>query len=89
MFTGLVQGIGTVLRLSRRGEDALLEIETDMNLEDVRIGDSIAVNGACLTATSYSRRSFTADSVSSICRGPPGFISGASLRCSVCLRQSF
>jgi len=75
MFTGLVQGIGTVLRLSRRGEDALLEIETDMNLEDVRIGDSIAVNGACLTATSYSRRSFTADvSAETLSRTDLGFV---------------
>ncbi|OPY90961.1 MAG: Riboflavin synthase [Syntrophus sp. PtaU1.Bin208] len=61
MFTGIIQGMGTVLRLSRRGEDALLEIETAMDLADVRIGDSIAVNGACLTATTVSRRSFTAD----------------------------
>ncbi|SEM62109.1 riboflavin synthase alpha chain [Syntrophus gentianae] len=61
MFTGIIQGMGTVLRLSRRGEDALLEIETAMDLTDVRIGDSIAVNGACLTATTVSRRSFAAD----------------------------
>jgi len=61
MFTGIIQGMGTVLRLSRRGEDGLLEIETDMDLGDVRIGDSIAVNGACLTATTNSRRGFTAD----------------------------
>jgi riboflavin synthase len=61
MFTGIIQGMGSVLRLARRGEDALLEIETDMDLADVRIGDSIAVNGACLTVTTSNRRGFTAD----------------------------
>jgi len=61
MFTGIIQGMGTVLRLSRRSEDALLEIETEMDLGDLRIGDSIAVNGACLTATTISRRGLTAD----------------------------
>ncbi|OPY06865.1 MAG: Riboflavin synthase [Syntrophus sp. PtaB.Bin001] len=61
MFTGIIQGMGTVLRLTRRGEDALLEVEAEMDLEDVRIGDSIAVNGACLTVTTNNRRSFTAD----------------------------
>lgn len=61
MFTGIIQGMGTLLRLARRGDDALIEVETDLNLDDVRIGDSIAVNGACLTATTTTRRSFTAD----------------------------
>lgn len=61
MFTGIIQGMGTVLRLARRGEDALLEIETELDLGDLRIGDSIAVNGACLTATIIGRRGFTAD----------------------------
>lgn len=61
MFTGIIQGMGTVLRLTRRGEDALLEVEAEMDLEDVHIGDSIAVNGACLTVTTNNRRSFTAD----------------------------
>ena len=61
MFTGIIQAMGTVLRLSRRGEDAVLEIGTDMDLSDVRIGDSVAVNGACLTVTAVGRRSFNAD----------------------------
>jgi len=76
MFTGIIQGMGTVLRLSRRGEDALLEVETgSMNLEDISIGDSIAVNGACLTATTISRRGFTADvSAETLSRTDLGFL---------------
>jgi len=76
MFTGIIQGMGTVLRLSRRGEDALLEVETgNMNLEDISIGDSIAVNGACLTATTISRRGFTADvSAETLSRTDLGFL---------------
>jgi len=76
MFNGIMQGMGTVLRLSRRGEDAILEVETgSMNLEDISIGDSIAVNGACLTATTISRRGFTADvSAETLSRTDLGFL---------------
>ena len=51
MFTGIAAAMGSVRRLTRRGEDALLEIDTSLDLDDVRIGDSIAVSGACLTVT--------------------------------------
>ena len=61
MFTGFTAALGSVRRLARRGEDALLEIETSLDLDDVRIGDSIAINGACLTVTARSSRTFTAD----------------------------
>ena len=61
MFTGIIAALGSVRRLTRRGEDALLEIETPLDLEDVRIGDSIAVSGACLTVTAKAGRVFTAD----------------------------
>jgi riboflavin synthase len=45
----------------RRGEDAILEIETSLDLDDVRIGDSIAVSGACLTVTAKAGRGVAAD----------------------------
>jgi riboflavin synthase len=61
MFTGIAAAPGSVRRLTRRGEDALLEVETSLDLDDVRIGDSIAVSGACLTVTARSPRTFTAD----------------------------
>jgi len=61
LFTGIIEATGSVRRMEIRGEDALLEIETGMPLGDVKAGDSIAVNGACLTVTAISGRLFAAD----------------------------
>jgi len=61
MFTGIIQALGTVKALARKGDDALLEIETGITAAETRIGDSIAVNGACLTVTRLGGRGFTAD----------------------------
>lgn len=61
MFTGIIEGIGAVKRLTKRGGNALLEIETSMALDDVRVGDSIAVSGACLTVTGKWKNGFSAD----------------------------
>ncbi len=61
MFTGIIAALGSVRRLTRRGEDALLEVETALDLDDVRTGDSMAVSGACLTVTAKAGRSFHAD----------------------------
>ncbi len=61
MFTGIIEGLGKVVRLTMKGADALLEVEGGIDLGDVSLGDSIAVNGACLTVTSKTARTFTAD----------------------------
>jgi len=61
MFTGIVEGLGKVKRLTMKGADAVLEIETAIDFTDVSIGDSIAVNGACLTVTAKNKNIFTAD----------------------------
>ncbi len=61
MFTGITAATGSVRRLTRRGEDALIEIDTSLDLDDVRVGDSIAVSGACLTVTALGSGGFTAD----------------------------
>ena len=61
MFTGIVAAMGTVRRLIRRGEDAMLEVDTSLDLGDVRIGDSIAVSGACLTVTAKGGDAFTTE----------------------------
>ena len=53
--------MGKVKRLTMKGADAVLEIEAAINLTDVSIGDSIAVNGACLTVTSKNQQNFQAD----------------------------
>ena len=56
MFTGIVQAVGTILKLNP------LEIDAGgLDLSDVRVGDSICVQGVCLTVTATTRRGFTAD----------------------------
>jgi len=60
MFTGIIQGMGTVKRLSRKGEDAQLLLDAPWDLKEVNIGDSVAVNGVCLTVTTKSERGFMA-----------------------------
>ena len=62
MFTGIVQGVGTVRAIEPRGGDVTVVFDTgDVTLDDVEPGGSIAVNGVCLTATAFNRTSFTAD----------------------------
>ncbi|MEN6375092.1 MAG: riboflavin synthase [Smithella sp.] len=61
MFTGIVEGLGKIKRLTMKGADAVLEIESGISLSDVTIGDSIAVNGACLTVTAKTEKTFIAD----------------------------
>ena len=61
MFTGLIQEIGAVLGAERRGGFLRLRVGYDPARGQLRPGDSMAVNGVCLTATELSERSFTAD----------------------------
>jgi len=61
MFTGIIESMGTVKRITRKGEDSQLFVETTLYLDDVKIGDSIAVNGVCLTVTQKTENSFAAD----------------------------
>jgi len=61
MFTGIIESIGSIKKVTRRGDDAVFDIGTTMNLDDISIGDSIAVNGACLTVTQKTGSGFAAD----------------------------
>lgn len=61
MFTGIIHAMGTFRRWSARGTERQIEIETDLDLGDLQIGDSIAINGACLTVVSKGNRLFAAD----------------------------
>lgn len=61
MFTGLVEELGTVRGIRHGPRSAKLDIAAREVLQDVKIGDSIAVNGVCLTVTSFTSDSFTAD----------------------------
>ena len=61
MFTGLIQDVGTVRRLDRQGNSASLQIASALVREELQLGESIAVNGVCLTVTRWDDSSFTAD----------------------------
>lgn len=61
MFTGIVEEMGVIKSIRKGASSAVLEIQAQVVLEDVHIGDSIAVNGVCLTATSFTPTTFTAD----------------------------
>ncbi len=61
MFSGIVEEKGKVSRLERRGESVVLEVATRQVLEGTHVGDSIAVNGACLTVTKVAADHFAAD----------------------------
>jgi riboflavin synthase len=61
MFTGIIEAMGVVARMSRKGDDALLEVEGGVDLTSVRVGDSISVNGVCLTVAAMGARRFAAD----------------------------
>jgi riboflavin synthase len=61
MFTGLVEELGSVRRLERLRDGGRLTVQARTVLEGTRIGDSIAVNGACLTVVDLQRDSFTVD----------------------------
>jgi riboflavin synthase len=62
MFTGIIQAIGQIRRLESRGGDVRLGVATGkLPLEGVVLGDSIAVNGVCLTAVVVSGGEFSAD----------------------------
>lgn len=61
MFTGIIEEIGTVQHVRTSGHSMELTIAAQEVLTDVRLGDSIAVNGTCLTVTAFTGGTFTAD----------------------------
>jgi riboflavin synthase len=61
MFTGLVEEVGVVRRLQRRGDGGRLTVQAGAVLAGTKIGDSIAVSGACLTVVELHRDGFTVD----------------------------
>ena len=61
MFTGIVEEMGQVEGIQRGRQSAVLTIRAKTVLEGTKIGDSIAVNGVCLTVTSLASDRFTAD----------------------------
>jgi len=61
MFTGLITELGTVEKIARGESSAIFTIQAPQSVQGLAIGDSIAVNGTCLTATYISESTFTAD----------------------------
>ncbi|KQL46128.1 riboflavin synthase subunit alpha [Brevibacillus choshinensis] len=61
MFTGLIEEVGTLEAMTGSGQASRLVIRAARVLEGVKTGDSISVNGICLTVTSYTSRHFTVD----------------------------
>lgn len=61
MFTGIVEELGKIKSISLSGSSGKLSVQAKKVLEGTKIGDSIAVNGICLTVTAMSSDSFTAD----------------------------
>lgn len=61
MFTGIIEGLATIQAIQPAGQGRRLVIESDVALDAAKIGDSIAVNGACLTAVKISGTRFEVD----------------------------
>lgn len=71
MFTGIIEAVGRVQRVSPKEEAVRIHIDTDqIELNDVALGDSIAVNGVCLTVVAFEETGFSAD------------VSGETLSCT-------
>jgi len=61
MFTGLISHLGTVASIELNGDSAKLVIQSPQLISEIKIGDSVAVNGVCLTVTEFDAQSFAVD----------------------------
>lgn len=61
MFTGIIEGLGRIARIVRSDKGMQLTVESDFDLDGTKLGDSIAVNGACLTVVRMSKKRFDVD----------------------------
>src|SRR5690554_2289227 len=61
MFTGIIEEIGKLQSVQSRGQSMVLTIEANRVLEGTQLGDSISVNGVCLTVVAYDSHSFSVD----------------------------
>lgn len=62
MFTGIIEAVGTLTAIQQKGEDISITVEVGkLDMADVKLGDSIATNGVCLTVTHCSESSYSAD----------------------------
>ncbi|KMT65192.1 riboflavin synthase [Catenovulum maritimum] len=62
MFTGIIEAVGNIQKINPKSGDFELVVDVNsLDMSDVKLGDSIAVNGVCLTVTQFSKTSFNAD----------------------------
>ncbi|MHC0038538.1 riboflavin synthase [Pseudoneobacillus sp. C159] len=61
MFTGIIEELGTIQKIQAHGNTLVLAIKGRKVLDDLNLGDSVAVNGVCLTVTGFNKDSFLAD----------------------------
>ena len=61
MFTGIIEGLGTIAGIRSAGQGKRLTVEADFSLDQTKIGDSISVSGACLTAVKINGKRFEVD----------------------------
>ncbi|MGV2874876.1 riboflavin synthase [Macrococcus capreoli] len=63
MFTGIIEEVGKINQIKKQGDTTFMTIGCSLITEDMHIGDSISVNGVCLTVTSFTESSFDVDIV--------------------------
>jgi riboflavin synthase len=61
MFTGLIEGTGTLVGLEGHAKDMRLSVRASFELPDFKVGESIAVDGVCLTVVSFQEKTFAVD----------------------------
>lgn len=62
MFTGIVEAVGQLTAVTPKGEDVTITVNVGkLDMSDVKLGDSIATNGVCLTVVAYTENSYSAD----------------------------
>jgi len=89
MFTGIVEAVGEVRKVEPRGPDAGVIIGAgELDLSDVKVGDSIAVNGCCLTVVELTPRAFRVDVSRETLERTIGFEAGSRVNLEKALRAS-
>ncbi len=87
MFTGIIQAVGKIHEFEARGADARMVIHAGgLDLSDVAVGDSIAVNGVCLTAVALTPAAFTVDVSAETLGCTEGFAPGAEVNLEKAMR---
>ena len=88
MFAGVIQATGEISSVKRRGNGLRITISTALDLRDIRTGDSIAVDGICLTAIANSVHSFSADVSRETLNCSAGFVERGKVNLEKALRVS-